>query len=118
MVTKPRVRRVTLADVAEKAGVSVTTVSLILSGREGWLSQFHPDTIKRVREYAERLGYRANLFALGLPTRAAVFFALVVHDVDKDTVTAWHHWAFEGAHASTPLSRRTDCHYPQGGPRP
>lgn len=88
--------RVTLADVAERAEVSITTVSVILSGRAETLRQFHPDTVARVREAAERLGYRANLFASGLPSKASPFFALVIRDIVKDDVTAWHHWAFEG----------------------
>lgn len=94
---KKRPSRVTLATVADRAGVSIATVSLILSGREGWLRQFRPDTVQRVRKTAQRLGYRANLFASGLPTKASPFFALVVHDVASQAVMLWHHWAFEGA---------------------
>lgn len=100
--------RVTLADVAERVGVSVTTVSLILSGRQEWLRQFHPDTIDKVKQTAERLGYRANLFASGLPTKASLFFALVVHDIDGASATMWHHWAFEGAFMGGVIQRATD----------
>lgn len=82
--------------MAEKAGVSITTVSVILSGREESLRQFNAETIARVRACAEELGYRANIFASGLPSKACPFFALVVRDFAKDSVTAWHHWAFEG----------------------
>ncbi len=96
MKVKRNSTRVTLADVAEAAGVSITTVSVVLSGREDHLRQFHPDTVTRVRECAERLGYRANLFASGLPGKSCPFFALVIRDFAKDDVTAWHHWAFEG----------------------
>jgi len=69
---------VTLAKVAENAGVSITTVSVVLSGHEGNLKQFHPDTIAKVRQTAERLGYCANLFASGLPSNAPPFFAMVI----------------------------------------
>ena len=69
-----KVKRVTVAGVAERAGVSTTTVSLILSERQEYLRQFHPDTIKRVRDTARRLGYHGNLFASGLPTKASPFF--------------------------------------------
>ncbi|MGB9624022.1 MAG: LacI family DNA-binding transcriptional regulator [Phycisphaerae bacterium] len=86
----------TLADVADRAGVSITTASVILSGREDYLRQFHPETIEKVRQSAGRLGYCANLFASGLPSKDSLFFALVIRDIARDDITAWHHWAFEG----------------------
>lgn len=107
-VKQGRSTRVTLADVAARVGVSVTTVSLILSGREEWLRQFHPETIEKVRRTAERMGYRANLFASGLPTRASLFFALVVHDVEGADTRMWHHWAFEGAFMGGVIQRATE----------
>lgn len=96
MSGKPNSTRVTLANVAEKAGVSTTTVSLILSNREEYIKQFHPDTVEKVRRSAKTLGYRANLFASGLPTRAAPFFALVIRDIGRSDSSTWHPWAFEG----------------------
>lgn len=90
-------KRVTLADVAERAGVSVATVSLILSAREGWIDQFRPETIEAVRRAADRLGYRTNLFASGLPTQGSLFFALVLAGIEYRSIGTWHHWGFEGA---------------------
>ena len=107
-VKQGRSHRITLADVAARVGVSVTTVSLILSGRAEWLRQFNPDTVERVRNTAERLGYRANLFASGLPTKASLFFALVVHDIDGTSAKMWHHWAFEGAFMGGVIQRATE----------
>ena len=49
-----RSREPTLADVAERAGVSVTTVSRVLNAR-GYLSQ---DAKDRVARAIEELGYR------------------------------------------------------------
>lgn len=89
--------RVTLAMVAERAGVSIATVSLILSDREEKVGLFHPDTVRRVRAAAMRLGYRANLFASGLPARSSSFFALVVHDLPEGQLGNPHHWPFEGS---------------------
>ena len=89
--------RVTLAHVAERAGVSVATVSLILSARKGWIDQFRPATIEAVRRAADRLGYRANLFASGLPTQGSHFFALVLTGIEPRSIGTWHHWGFEGA---------------------
>lgn len=97
MKTESRKPRVTLKTVAERAGVSVTTVSLILSGREEWLAQFHPDTVTRVQQCAKRLGYRVNLFATGLPSGASPFFSLVLADMGETEPSTWHHWAFEGS---------------------
>jgi LacI family transcriptional regulator len=88
--------RVTIKDVAEKAGVSITTVSMILTKRPGWIGQFHPETIDRVRKAAETLGYRRNLFAVGSIARKPSFFALVLQQMSDRPTEAWHHWAFEG----------------------
>ncbi len=93
---RPAQSRVTLANVARDAGVSITTVSLILGNRDGWIEQFHPDTVQRVRSSAERLGYRRNLFASGLPSGDSPFFALVLREADAN-VRDWSCWAFQGA---------------------
>ena len=49
-------REPTLADVAELAGVSLTTVSRVLNNR-GYLSE---KTKKNVADAIEKLGYRPN----------------------------------------------------------
>jgi DNA-binding LacI/PurR family transcriptional regulator len=54
--------RVSIRDVAAEAGVSVTTVSHALNGK----GRLHPDTRRRVREVADRLGYRPNPAARSL----------------------------------------------------
>ena len=54
--------RVSIRDVAREAGVSVTTVSHALNGK----GRLHPDTRRRVREVADRLGYRPNPAARSL----------------------------------------------------
>ncbi len=88
--------------MAAAAGVSVTTASVILSGREEGLRQFRPGTIDRVRVHAEQLGYQTNLFASSLSGKASAFFALVIHDVggngagSPDDGIRWYYWAFEG----------------------
>jgi len=88
--------RVTLAHVASRAGVSTATVSLVLSDRQEYISQFRPSTVEKVRRTAERLGYRANIFASGLPGKATPFFALVIRDLGRLDTYSWHAWAFEG----------------------
>ncbi|GAA2181034.1 LacI family DNA-binding transcriptional regulator [Brooklawnia cerclae] len=56
-------RRVTLRDVADAAGVSLSTASRVLDDR-GRAS--HTPTAQRVRETADQLGYRRNAMAAGL----------------------------------------------------
>jgi len=55
-------KKVTIRDVAKVAGVSVTTVSHALNGR----GRIEAETIARVKEAAERLGYRASQAARNL----------------------------------------------------
>ena len=88
--------RVTLSTVAQQVGVSTTTVSLILSNREEYVRQFHPETVAKVRQSAKSLGYRTNIFASGLPTRASPFFALVIRDIGRVDPQRWHSWVSEG----------------------
>lgn len=57
-------KRVTLADVAERAGMSPTAVSLVLNNRPG--SRISPESIARIHEAAEELGYRPNPAARSL----------------------------------------------------
>ncbi|WP_298461527.1 LacI family DNA-binding transcriptional regulator [uncultured Cellulomonas sp.] len=58
-------RRVTLADVARRAGVSSPTASLVLSGRGSEL-RISEAAQQRVQEVAAHLGYRPNIVSRGL----------------------------------------------------
>ncbi|MBX6768969.1 MAG: LacI family DNA-binding transcriptional regulator, partial [Actinomadura rubrobrunea] len=60
----PTTRRPTSRDVAQAAGVSQSTVSLVLGGK--WPGRVSPATAGAVRRAAERLGYRPNLAARNL----------------------------------------------------
>jgi DNA-binding LacI/PurR family transcriptional regulator len=55
-------RRISIRDVAREAGVSVTTVSHALNDK----GRLHPETRARVRDVAQRLGYRPNPAARSL----------------------------------------------------
>jgi DNA-binding LacI/PurR family transcriptional regulator len=57
-------RRPTSRDVAVAAGVSQSTVSIVLAGK--WAGRVSPHTAQTVREAAMRLGYRPNLAARNL----------------------------------------------------
>lgn len=62
------IRRPTLKDVARTAGVSVTTVSVVLNDRREGVRV--PDaTRRRVQQAAEDLGYRPNILARSLRTQ-------------------------------------------------
>jgi DNA-binding LacI/PurR family transcriptional regulator len=58
----PRDGRISIKDVAREAGVSVTTVSHALNDK----GRLNPETRARVREVADRLGYRPNPAARSL----------------------------------------------------
>lgn len=67
-------RKVTIADIAKRAGVSVSTVSRVLNGKvEGYM---RPETYDRVVKAIEELGYKPNRLAQalrGAPTRIIGF---------------------------------------------
>ncbi|WP_326595367.1 LacI family DNA-binding transcriptional regulator [Streptomyces sp. NBC_01803] len=65
---------VTLADVAEAAGVSKSTASRVLSGS----GRISPQARRAVVTAAERLGYRTNRIASGLRTRRSNLVGLIV----------------------------------------
>jgi DNA-binding LacI/PurR family transcriptional regulator len=68
--------RVTSQDVADAAGVSRTTVSLVLNKVKG--VQISEETRRRVVESAERLGYVPNAAARALASRRAQIFGLLL----------------------------------------
>jgi DNA-binding LacI/PurR family transcriptional regulator len=71
--------RVTSVDVARRAGVSQSTVSLVLSGKSA--GRISARTEAAVRRAAEELGYRPNVAARALRTGTARTIGLVVTDV-------------------------------------
>src|SRR5438874_13266445 len=72
-------RKVTSVDVARRAGVSQTTVSLVLSGKAP--GRVSVATAAAVRLAAQELGYRPNAAARALRSGAASAVGLVVRDV-------------------------------------
>jgi DNA-binding LacI/PurR family transcriptional regulator len=80
-------RRVTSQDVADLAGVSRTTVSLVLNDVEG--INISPETRRKVRDAADQLGYIPNATAQALATRRSKAIGLVMtrspHHIASDT---------------------------------
>lgn len=74
-------RRVTMQDVAERAGVSQPTVSLVLGDNPE--ARVADATRERVLEAARELGYRPNLLARGLVRRRSYALGVVVPDLSN-----------------------------------
>lgn len=88
--------RPTIQAIADEAGVSRATVSLILANRKDMVERFKTETVARVREVAKRMGYHANLMAISLRSPHPSFFALILRGAATRDVVSWHHQAFEG----------------------
>ena len=76
-----RTKRVTQRDVARLAGVSQTTVSLVLSGASS--ASIPAETWERVQKAMQELGYRPNRFAQALKTNRTMTLACVVPDISN-----------------------------------
>jgi LacI family transcriptional regulator len=57
---------VTLKEIATRAGVSTTTVSFALRGKRPGKRPLAKNTVSRIQEIADQLGYRPNLLAKSL----------------------------------------------------
>jgi LacI family transcriptional regulator len=69
--------RVTMADVAREAGVSLMTVSRVVNEK----GEVSPATRQRVLEIVERRSYRPSAIARGLAMRRTGSLGLVMPDV-------------------------------------
>lgn len=86
-------RPITLREVAEAAEVSISTASRILDDRT---PPSRSATAQKVREVAERLGYRRNVFAASLRRGATGMIGVLVPRL-TDTVMAMMYQAIERA---------------------
>jgi LacI family transcriptional regulator len=75
MIRNPKA--VTIRDVASKAGVSVTTVSRVLNGKD----DISEATIQKVLAIVEELGYASSLAARGMRSHRTNLIGLILHDV-------------------------------------
>ena len=97
MATKGPTSKITLSAVAAHAGVALSTASVVLSEHSEYVRNFSPATIQRVRRSAEKLGYRANLFASGLSAKgASLFFVVALRDIRHSLGTEKYLWSFDG----------------------
>jgi DNA-binding LacI/PurR family transcriptional regulator len=77
-------KRMTLADVAKVAGVSVMTVSNVASGKSSLVRE---ETRKHVQAVITKLGYRPNLNARGLRLALQRSVGIVIADTDPAFLT-------------------------------
>ena len=64
-------RSISQMEIARRLGISIATVSRVLSGKADTVRCVAPGTVKRVRDTAARLGYRMNFAGRMLRTRRA-----------------------------------------------
>ena len=75
---RPDAQRVTLQDVADRAGVSLTTASRVVNGGS---RRVGPHLAERVNRAVTELGYTANLQARAVATGQSTMIGVVVHDI-------------------------------------
>jgi LacI family repressor for deo operon, udp, cdd, tsx, nupC, and nupG len=79
-VVKATRETVTLRDVAEQAGVSITTVSRILNGHDTGVP-IRDETRARILATAAELGYKPNLLARALRGSRSSLLGVIVRDI-------------------------------------
>jgi LacI family transcriptional regulator len=70
--------RVTIGDVADRAGVSIATVSRVVNGRYGVSTK----TNERVRAVIDNLGYESSLVARSLRSQRTNVIGILVADIE------------------------------------
>ena len=68
---------VTLKDIAERAGVSMMTVSRVMNSKEGKVSE---KTASRIRSLADEMGYIPNSSARSLAAKSSQIIAVILRD--------------------------------------
>ncbi|MBN1220696.1 MAG: LacI family DNA-binding transcriptional regulator [Anaerolineae bacterium] len=71
--------RVTIKDVAQVAGVSVTTVSNVLNGRTEAMTE---ETLQRIQETIRVLGYRPSSVARSLVTKRTATIGVMIAEIE------------------------------------
>lgn len=73
--------KVTIKDIARKAGLSPATVSLVLNDRPSRISE---QTKEQIRALAQEMGYHPNYAAVSLKTRRSYTLGLIIPDIRND----------------------------------
>ncbi len=83
-MTPSKTRRATIRSVAERAGVSIATVSNVLNGN----GRVGTESRRRVLEAVEALAYRRNSLASSLRSRRSRLIGLVIPDITNSFFAA------------------------------
>ena len=75
-------KRVTMTDIAKEAGVSLATVSYIINKRSD--QTIAPETIRKVKEAIDKLGYVPNFSARALASSRSMLLGLVIPQTEKE----------------------------------
>ncbi len=73
-------QKITIAEVAQEAGVSIATVSRVLNRRDGKI-KISDETKQQVQAAADRLGYQVDPFAMALRTRRSGLVGAIIRDL-------------------------------------
>ncbi|MBX3085464.1 MAG: LacI family DNA-binding transcriptional regulator [Anaerolineae bacterium] len=71
--------RVTMKEIAQKANVSIKTVSRVVNGQ----GEISAETVRRVQEVIDEFGYRPNLMARSLVTQRTNSIGLIVPNISN-----------------------------------
>ena len=75
--------KVTIKDVAKKANVSITTVSLVLNGKTS-SANISKETIELVKKVAEELHYSKNYIASSLRSKVSNTIGIIIPEIDNN----------------------------------
>jgi LacI family transcriptional regulator len=75
-------KKVSISDIARKAGVSVSTVSFVMNDKAVKM-RISQEVIHRVEMVAKEMGYRPNQLARGLRTGKTKTIGLIVEDISN-----------------------------------
>jgi len=90
-------RRVRMRDVAARCGVSISTVSLVLSGD----TRIPEDTARKVLQAVKAMEYRPSVLARSLARRVSRNIGVVLPELAFVRNKSFYYQALEGIHAQT-----------------
>ena len=75
-------KKVSISDIARKAGVSVSTVSFVMNDKAVKM-RISQEVIRRVEQVAREMGYRPNQLARGLRTGKTKTIGLIIENISN-----------------------------------